>query len=104
MILRMWRAQASGKNVEKYERYFREHVLPKLNAIKGHQGACLLRRDTGESVELIVLTTWESMDSVRSFAGDTPDTAVIDPEARAALDQFDEFVRHYEVVVVVERQ
>jgi heme-degrading monooxygenase HmoA len=103
MILRMWRAQASGKNVEAYERHFREHVLPKLRDIPGHQGASLLRRDTGEFVELMVLTTWESMDTIRQFAGDAADTAVVEPEARAVLDQFDEFVRHYELVVVAER-
>ena len=48
-------------------------------------------------VEILVMTFWDSMDSVRRFAGADCDSAVVEPEARAALAQYDDFVRHYEV-------
>jgi hypothetical protein len=38
------------------------------------------------------------MDAIRAFAGEEPDLAVVEPEARAILDEFDEKVRHHEVV------
>ena len=45
-----------------------------------------------------MLTYWESMDAIRKFAGDRPEVAVVPPEARALMREFDETVRHYDVV------
>jgi len=39
------------------------------------------------------------MDAIRAFAGDTPERAVVEPEARAVLREFDETVTHYEVAL-----
>jgi hypothetical protein len=52
-----------------------------------------------DEIEFLVLTVWESMDSIRAFAGDNPERAVVEPEARAALVRFDDTVHHYEVLV-----
>jgi hypothetical protein len=49
-------------------------------------------------VEFLVLTMWESMGAVQSFAGLEPEKAVVEPAARAVLAEFDEIVAHYEVV------
>jgi hypothetical protein len=39
------------------------------------------------------------MHDVRGFAGDEPSQAMVEPEARAVLREFDETVDHYEVVL-----
>lgn len=36
--------------------------------------------------------------SVRAFAGEQPEVAVVEPEARAVLVRFDDTVSHYEVL------
>ena len=51
----------------------------------------------GGRTEFLALTLWDSLDSIRTFAGDDPETAVVEPEARAVLAEFDDFARHYEV-------
>ena len=66
---------------------------------EGHRDACLLQRTTGDRVEFLVLTCWRSMHDVRGFAGDEPSQAMVEPEARAVLREFDETVDHYEVVL-----
>jgi len=38
------------------------------------------------------------MAAVRRFTGPEPNKAVVEPEARAVLTSFDEFVTHFEVV------
>jgi hypothetical protein len=38
------------------------------------------------------------MDEIRGFAGDQPERAVIEPEARAALVRFESMVALYEVL------
>jgi hypothetical protein len=38
------------------------------------------------------------MEAVRRFAGAQPEKAVVEPEARAVLTDFDDSVTHFEVV------
>lgn len=98
MIARLWRGVAqTPANADSYLRHL-NRVLPALDAIEGHRGARVLRRDEGGRAEFLVITFWESMDAVRAFAGEDPDRAVVEPEARAVLAEFDDRVRHYEVL------
>jgi hypothetical protein len=100
-ILRMWRARSTAEKSSAYIEHATKKVFPALQAIEGHRGAYLLRRTMNGVIELVVLTLWQSMEAVRRFAGANPDKAVIDPEARAVLTDFDETVAHFEVVASV---
>jgi hypothetical protein len=42
---------------------------------------------------------WDSLEAVRSFAGDDPEAAVVPAEARRLLSDHDERAVHYEVVL-----
>lgn len=97
MIVRIWRGAATGDRAGAYERHVTEKVFPELTRIRGHRGAYLLRREADGRVEFLAVTTWDSMEAVREFAGQDPDVAVVEPEARAVLAEFDTFVRHYEL-------
>ncbi|HKV40957.1 MAG TPA: hypothetical protein VJX67_17250, partial [Blastocatellia bacterium] len=97
-ILRFWRARSTVESVGKYVEHATSTVFPALRAIEGHRGAYLLRRVAGGTVELAVLTLWESMEAVRKFAGMDPTKAVVEPEAQAVLTSFDDYVTHYDVV------
>jgi uncharacterized protein len=98
LILRMWRARSTVDNSGKYVQHATRKVFPALRAIEGHRGAYLLRRVVDSGIELVVLTLWESMEAVRKFAGEVPEKAVVEPEARAVLTSFDESVVHFEIV------
>src|SRR5688572_13318349 len=99
MIARIFHARATVDNAAAYVRFFEATVAPALAGIDGHLGALVLTRDEGADVEIQVVTFWQSMDAVRRFAGEPPDCAVLEPEARALLREFDEHVAHHEVVV-----
>jgi heme-degrading monooxygenase HmoA len=98
MVVRMWKALSTADRVGEYIRHARETVFPRIHAIEGNRGEYLLCRDVKDGVELVVLTLWESMEAVRRFAGPDPNLAVVEPEARAFLSSFDEYVTHYEWV------
>ncbi len=98
MIARLWRGQAKRALAHAYPEHFAQHVRPALAALSGHRGAWLLRRDSGEQVEFLTVTLWDSRDSIRAFAGDDIDVAVVEPEARAVLASFDDVALHFEVV------
>ncbi len=95
MIVRSWRGRAPRDRADGYTRHFFDVVLPKLQSLPGFAGATLLRRPAGDETEFLVLTSWDSMDAVKLFAGDTPDVAVVDADARALLSTFDTTVDHW---------
>lgn len=98
LVLRMWKARSTADKLSAYVRHVTGKVFPSLRAIEGHRGAYLARRTVNGAIELIVLTLWDSMAAIRKFAGAEPGKAVVDPEAKAALTEFDDFVTHFEVI------
>ncbi len=99
MIARFWSAQAKPAQAPAYADHLKRHVLPILKKVDGYSGAMLLERPGFEEVEIIVVTFWRSLDSIRGFAGDDAETAVVADEAASLLTEFDRRARHYEVVV-----
>jgi heme-degrading monooxygenase HmoA len=98
MIIREWRGRALREKSDAYPRHFRESVVPELRNVPGFLGAYLCQRQTGDRVEFLVLTRWQSMDVIRSFAGELVDKAVVEPGALAALVDYDSTVTHYVVI------
>jgi heme-degrading monooxygenase HmoA len=98
MITRTWRGRVGRPRADAYPKHFREVVVPELRTIPGFLGAQLSRREEGDVVEFLVLTRWQSIDAVGAFAGPEVDKAIIEPGAVAALDDFDDTARHYELI------
>jgi heme-degrading monooxygenase HmoA len=98
MILREWRGRASQSNSEAYPDHFRRNVLPELKRVPGFLGVELGRRRIDDTIEFLVLTRWRDVGSIQGFAGRSIDKAVVEPDAVAALIDFDSDVRHYEVI------
>jgi heme-degrading monooxygenase HmoA len=102
MVIRAWRGYAAATETQAYPNHLLQSVRPKLERLAGFRGLYLLRRRGLEDIEFLVLTLWDSMDAVRAFAGDRPELAVVEPEARAALLRFEDTVSHYEVLAAPE--
>jgi heme-degrading monooxygenase HmoA len=98
MIIREWRGRASPCNAEAYPAHFRTSVLPELRRVRGFLGAQLGRRQIADKIEFLVLTRWQAIDAIQSFAGSDIARAVVEPGAVAALSDFDRSVQHYEVI------
>lgn len=99
MIARTWHGQAPAHAADGYVAHLRDAVIPTLESLPGFQGLFLLRRETNEGTDFGVISMWESMEAIRSFAGASPERAVVAPEGRALLSSFDEHVKHHEVVL-----
>jgi heme-degrading monooxygenase HmoA len=99
MIARVWSAQTTPAQAPAYVEHLRTHVLPALRAVDGFGGATLLERAIPGAMEIVVITFWRSIESIRGFAGSDVEKAVVADEAAALLTQFDRRVRHYEVAL-----
>lgn len=98
-ITRHWMGHSTRANLPNYIDHFSRHVLPQLRQIPGYLGATLSVRNTEEESEILVATSWESMESIRQFAGSDVDAARVTDEAAAVLRKFERRVMHYEVVL-----
>ena len=99
MIARMWRGFAFPENAEEYVKHLQMSVLPELRQIDGFQKVYLMRQDSSEGVEFIVLTLWESMDAIHKFAGEDAEVAVVAPSAQPLFREYDSTVKHFEVAL-----
>jgi hypothetical protein len=100
LTVRTWSATADAEGAANYSHYFTGTLLPELRQRPGFEGAYLLRRDLNDSVELTAHTFWASPDAIRAFAGDDITVAIVEPEARALLLDFDRTATHRSVAAV----
>src|SRR6516162_2884778 len=100
LTVRTWSARADAEGAGSYTRYYTGTLLPELRTLPGFEGAYLLRRDldVAGTVELTAHTFWESAEAIRAFAGSDITVAIVEPEARAMLLDFDRTATHRSVV------
>ncbi len=98
MIARIWRGAVAKADGDAYADYIDETGMAAYTDTPGNRGAWMLRRDVeGEKTEFLMFTLWESMDSIKAFAGDQPEVAVFYPEDDRYLVEREETVSHYTV-------
>jgi antibiotic biosynthesis monooxygenase (ABM) superfamily enzyme len=99
MISRIWHGWTTPANAEAYEALLKNEILVGIQnrRIAGYRGIQLFRRNLGDEVEFITIMWFDSMNAVRTFAGEDYEKAVVPQEARLLLSRFDERSQHYEV-------
>lgn len=99
MISRIWHGWTTPQNADAYENLLKEEIFTAIHGrqIHGFQGIQLFRRDVGEEIEFVTVMWFDDVQSVRDFAGEDYEVAVVPPKARELLAHFDERSQHYEV-------
>ena len=98
MVVRIWSARITEAQAPVYARHLEDHVFPSLHEIEGYLGAMLLERASVSGLEILVITQWKSLESIRAFAGIDLEHAVVSAEAAALLTAFDDRARHFHVI------
>ena len=104
MIARIWHGYTTFENADAYENLLRSEIFSEIENknIKGYKGIRLLRRSLKDEIEFITIMWFDSLDSVRSFAGENYETAYVPAKARAILKRFDDRYQHYEIINEIE--
>lgn len=97
MIARIWYGRTKAEDRAEYAAYMNETGIKALRSTPGNLQAMILSRLVENEAEFIVLSLWDSMEAIRSFAGDKPEVAVYFPEDEAFLKELDPQVHHYQV-------
>ena len=98
-ILRSWTARTTEEQLPKYFEHFSNFVVPELRRVPGYLGATVSLRRLESEFEIVVETTWRSLDTIRNFAGPNLEAAVVADQAAALLTNFDRRARHSEIVI-----
>jgi heme-degrading monooxygenase HmoA len=101
MISRIWHGYTSLKNADAYENLLKEEIFVgiKNRNISGYRGIQLLRRQIGDETEFITIMWFDSLESVRKFAGEDYVNAVVPEKAQKILSRFDKTSQHYNVEI-----
>ena len=72
MIFRIWHGWTTLENAEVYENLLKEEIFPGIEAkkVSGYRGIQLLRRQLSNEVEFITIMQFDSLESVKQFAGE----------------------------------
>jgi heme-degrading monooxygenase HmoA len=95
MIVRIRKGWTRPEDTDAYALYVKETGLAAYSATPGHRGAHLLTRRDGDLAEFLTISFWDSLASIRGFAGDDIDRAVFYPDDDRFLVARDAVVRHY---------
>jgi heme-degrading monooxygenase HmoA len=100
VICRMWHGWTAAANADAYDNYLKSELFPRLErelTQHGYLGFQVLRLVKDGEVEFVTLVWFESLQVVRSFAGEHFEKPVISAKAQALLSRYAERVEHYEV-------
>jgi heme-degrading monooxygenase HmoA len=101
MISRIWHGYTTKSNADIYEDLLKSEIFIgiKNRNIKGYKGIQLLRRELPPETEFITIMWFDSLDSVKEFAGTEYEKAVVPEKAQKVLSRFDQTSQHYSVIV-----
>ena len=97
MISRHWSGIAKPGKSEEYILHLKQDTFEKLKEIKGFISAQVLKRDTEEGVEFLVTTNWDNVGSIKQFAGNNFDQAVVPKIVQDMMVKYDHSVKHFDV-------
>ena len=98
MIARTWHGMVPKEKKEQYLTYLKETGLKDYQETKGNLGVKVLQNDEGKTTHFLLITFWDSYESIKKFAGKNYEIARYYPEDKDYLLEFEPNVHHYEVV------
>jgi heme-degrading monooxygenase HmoA len=98
VIARLWHGRVPSSKAASYRDFLNARAIPDYRSVPGNVSVQVLERREGEVTHFITLTFWESLESIRAFAGDELEKAKYYPEDAEFLLEYEPRVVHYEVV------
>jgi heme-degrading monooxygenase HmoA len=98
MIARLWHGRVPTSKAAAYRKFLNGRAIPDYRSVPGNLSVHVLERQENDVTHFITLTFWDSLESIRAFAGDDLEKAKYYPEDADFLLEYEPRVVHYEVV------
>jgi len=75
----------------------KKRAAPDYRSVVGLEKLFFTRRNEGDVSHFLLITVWDSIDSVKKFAGENPEIAKYYPEDDEYLLEKEKYSRNYQV-------
>jgi heme-degrading monooxygenase HmoA len=96
-IARVWHGVTPKTKRSEFIHYVGVTSMKKIRKTKGNRGAWLFTRDVGDNTEFLLVSLWDSEESIRRFAGDDIRKAKYFRRDSEYLAELEPSVTHFEV-------
>lgn len=96
-IMRLWHGKVAIEKADEYENFMIEKAAPDYSSVEGLQKLYFQRKDENDKAHFLLITIWDSLDSVKKFAGDNPEIAKYYPEDDNFLLEKEKHVSIYDI-------
>jgi heme-degrading monooxygenase HmoA len=97
MIVRMWHGRTPKEKAGAYMGFLKSKAIPDYQSVEGNLGLTFLKRDEEEITHFLLISYWNSFESIKKFAGSDPEVAKYYEEDEEFLLEKEQTVIHYEV-------
>lgn len=95
-VTRIWHGITKAADADEYQKFVEETGLIDYKSIPGNLSVKLLRRIDGEICHFLTITEWDSISSIKAFAGEQFHLAKYYPGDEKYLLEMERYVAHYE--------
>ncbi|USG99225.1 antibiotic biosynthesis monooxygenase [Thermococcus argininiproducens] len=96
-IMRLWHGKVPIEKADEYEKFLIERAVPDYNSVDGLLKLYFTRKDEDTVAHFLLVTIWDSMESIKKFAGENPEIAKYYPEDDEFLLEKEKYVSIYHV-------
>ncbi|QDA31707.1 antibiotic biosynthesis monooxygenase [Thermococcus indicus] len=96
-VMRLWHGRVPIEKADEYEKFLVERAVPDYGSVKGLLKLYFTRKDEGDVAHFLLVTIWDSMESIKRFAGENPEIAKYYPEDDDFLLEKEKYVQHYRI-------
>ena len=97
MIARMWHGRTSYAKSNEYAEFLKSKAIPDYQSVNGLLNLSFMRRDEGDITHFLLITHWDSVESIKKFAGKNYNKAKYYEEDDYFLLEKEENVIHYDI-------
>lgn len=101
MIARTWHGRVPAAKADAYYEYLMKTGVADYQATPGNRGVLMHRRIEGDIAHFVLMTLWDSIDSIKRFAGEDYGKARYYPDDDDYLVEREIHVAHAELLMAV---
>lgn len=96
-IIRTWKGWTSMENAPVYENLLINEVFPevKRKGVEGLEKVSISTMEKNDEMEFFLVLQFDSLESVKMFAGEKYDMAYIPDNAKRVLSRYDDTAQHF---------
>ncbi len=96
-IMRLWHGEVAVEKADEYEKFMVERAAPDYSSVKGLLNLFFQRKDEETKAHFLLVTIWDSMESIKQFAGERPELAKYYEEDEGFLLSKEKHVSMYNI-------